>query len=625
MILLAAWASLGAAESTWVGLGPWGGPATLVRVDPQRLESVLAASRNGSLFWSDDGAMHWRRLRFPLISGASIEAALIHPARAGEHRHPLLFAGVAGETAYYSGLYRSDDGGYNWSEVPEIKGQAVFSLVMSAKDPDILVCGTRTAVWLSRDRGATWNRISPLGGKGPSPVVSLAINPDNADEIYAGTTHLPWKTSDGGATWSVIHDGMLDDSDVFSIHVDPAAPERVYASACSGIYSSANSGGLWKRAQGIPGTDRRTHVVTQDPEIGNIVFAGTTAGLYKSIDSGTTWQKLNGHAVRSLAFGSGNGRVVYLATVDRGLLKSTDAARTFREVNEGFAGRHVSHVVQLRSGRIVAVASVDGGAGGVFRSDDGGVTWIHDLPALQKIGSVNHLTAYDGSVIATTAKGLWKMDRDNWVALATPGKSAPLAVEAHSHLWAGGTGGLWRSMNGGGTWTPIRVATDRTPVYEIATHGKSVFVRTRSGLWLSADAGSRWTAAVPPPLGAGQVSGWAIHAKDPRSLFAATAGGLMRSRDLGRTWKRVEHGLPTGFVGSITFDSRPVPTAYTVQLGRIYRSLDGGETWKALDADAGELDGLHVRHLYVAPGDTGKLFAITGGQGLFARKFLSYH
>jgi hypothetical protein len=162
--------------------------------------------------------------------------------------------------------------------------------------------------------------------------------------MYAGTTHLPWKTTDGGATWKSIHQGMIDDSDVFSIHVDSKSPERVYASACSGIYASTSRGEQWRKAQGIPGTDRRTHIVTEDPAYSHLIYAGTTAGLWKSADAGGTWRKLNSHLIRSVEFHPSDGRLMYLATQDRGLLKSMTAGLSTMEINQGFVGRPVQRV-----------------------------------------------------------------------------------------------------------------------------------------------------------------------------------------------------------------------------------------------------------------------------------------
>ena len=64
------------------------------------------------------------------------------------------------------------------------------------------------------------NGLRPADALKLNPIVSLTFDSRDSKILYAGTPHLAWKTSDGGTTWQLIHERMLDDSDVFSILVD---------------------------------------------------------------------------------------------------------------------------------------------------------------------------------------------------------------------------------------------------------------------------------------------------------------------------------------------------------------------------------------------------------------------
>ncbi len=237
-VLLILSSAQNAAKASWHSMGPYGGGAEVIRTLPDAKNSVLAATRTGLLFLSANGGASWDNVPFPAQSAGVLHALEIDP-RAGA----VWYAGMEGNIAQTSGVYRTSDSGRSWTQLPGTKGISVWSLSFSSSNPDVMAAGTDSGVWLTRDSGATWKLISPPGDPELRPVVSLAFDPGDNKILYAGTTHLPWRTADGGATWQSIHTGMIDDSDVFSIQVDPHRPERVLASACSGAYASQRRGG----------------------------------------------------------------------------------------------------------------------------------------------------------------------------------------------------------------------------------------------------------------------------------------------------------------------------------------------------------------------------------------------
>ena len=146
--------------------------------------------------------------------------------------------------------FKTIDGGKTWRESPELKGEAVHAMVQASQDPNMILVGTVSGVWISKNSGDTWEKFT--SNTVPEKLDALAIDPNDKDMIYAGTWWRAYKTTDGGANWRLVKDGMIDDSDVFSIDIDPENPDNVIAAACSGIYRSTNKGEKWSKVQGIP-------------------------------------------------------------------------------------------------------------------------------------------------------------------------------------------------------------------------------------------------------------------------------------------------------------------------------------------------------------------------------------
>jgi photosystem II stability/assembly factor-like uncharacterized protein len=168
----------------------------------------------------------------------------------------------------------------------------VWSIAVFQTSSRVIAIGATDGVFLSRDGGESWNRISPEENAALRPVVSLAFDPLDSRMLYAGTPHLPWKTRDAGKTWTPAIQGMLDDSDVFSIIV--AEPLRqVFASACSGIYRSLDRGDRWSKLPVAELASYRTYQVAQHPRFRKVFFAATALGLVKSVDGGVTWRRVS--------------------------------------------------------------------------------------------------------------------------------------------------------------------------------------------------------------------------------------------------------------------------------------------------------------------------------------------
>src|SRR5688500_948852 len=267
-----------------------------------------------------------------------------------------------------------------------------------------------------------------------------------------------WKTNDAGLSWNNVSDGFFGGG-IGAITVAEADPNVIYVgtgSACPrgnispgiGLFKSMDAGKTWKSI-GLPnaGQVARIQVHPKNPELvyaavlGNIFGESEERGVYRSKDGGTTWEKVlyvsNRTGASDISMDPSNPRIL-------------------------FAGMWHTY----RTPWTIHSGSMDGG---VYRSTDGGDTWqrlTRGLPADVMIGK--------------TAGSVSPADPNRVYAL----------VEA-----AADRGGVYRSDNGGDTWTRTnseRSLQQRAWYYihiHADPHAQATVWASHVGLLKSADGG----------------------------------------------------------------------------------------------------------------------------------------
>jgi photosystem II stability/assembly factor-like uncharacterized protein len=559
----------GARGAQWLPFGPYGGDARSIAADPHDRSHLFLGTANGWIYESHNGGGEWKRLaRLDNRDDLVLDSIIVDPANPSRI---IVGAWVLGSPD--GGLYISDDGGLTWKLPSDLTGQSIRALVAAPSDPKTLVAGTLKGVYRSNDGGAHWQLISPAGSMELHEVESIAIDPKDTNIIYAGTWHLPWKTTDGGAHWNNMKQGIIDDSDVFSIIVDPQSPNVVYASACSGIYRSENAGDLFSKIQGIPSTARRTRVLMQDPQHQNIVFAGTTEGLYRTADSGKTWARMSGPEliVNDVFVDPHDSNRVMLATDRGGVLASNDGGFSFSPSNTGFSARQItSFVVDRYAPSTLYVGVVNDKAwGGVFQSDNGGLTWMQRSSGLEGHDVYSLMQAADHSLLAGTRHGFYRLNNGIWsvssqVTELPPPPPAPKPIK--------------------GKKTPVR-APAKTPkpkvtrfdgtVYSFARVRDIIYAATTDGLLKSTDSGQGWTPVENLPR-----QEWRFVAAHDQTILVTSLHQASLSTDGGGTWKDVNITDSISQIGAVAVDG----SGWLWFGGRegVFHTEDNGTTWASL-------------------------------------------
>ena len=192
-------------------------------------------SRNGRLgVWhSPDAGKSWIRHRAPFPLNSRIQALAAHPRESH-----TVFAG--GDT----GLFVSRDCGARWERITADGAlPTIWSLTIDPVDPDILFAGTRpAAVYRSRDGGRQWEKLAVDIARecsiGTPFVTSVVVDPDNHRSVWAGVEiDGVFRSRDGGDTWTHL-DGGLYDPDIHTVAIAATQPKRLYASTAREMFVS---------------------------------------------------------------------------------------------------------------------------------------------------------------------------------------------------------------------------------------------------------------------------------------------------------------------------------------------------------------------------------------------------
>ncbi len=191
-------------------------------------------------------------------------------------------------------------------------------------------------------------------------------------------------------------------------------------------------------------------------------------------------------------------------------------------------------------------------------------------------------------------------------------------------LYAGAYGGIFKSVDSGGSWAFVNVGLPNLAslwVNALAidpTTPSTLYVGTSEyrdghGVFKSVDSGATWAAADTGLTGM-SVSSLAIDPIAPATLYAGTFGGIFKSVDSGRSWLPVNVGLPSPGhlqVNALAIDPIASATLYAgTELG-ISRSVDFGATWVSLNVPG--LD-VNIQTLAIDPKNPSTLYAgaVTG-------------
>ncbi len=573
----------------------------------QRSLASATAAQRGSAPGAAAGLPDWVALG-PF--GGAVEDVAASPANTN-----IVLAGIAPPSGG-GALYRSIDGGASWSPVPALNGISVYDVAFTPGG--IAYIGTTESAWKSVDGGMNWTQLNLQIGLN-DVVLEVAIDPGNANTIWAGIADAlggqpvnVMRSTNAGANWVNMTPPLAAPMGCDGIAVHPNDSNRVYAcfaGAFGGgqVWVSANGGVSWvNRSAGLPNNPMRdiVHDGSRVLVAGGQLFGSQFVGLYASVNEGVNWTALHDGSwpllvIPDIDIDPNDVNVILAASSGAGVYRSDDGGVSW-QFGVGGSGSLSLNATRFSPGSS-SVIYLGASSAGVLKSIDAGASFG---PSSAGIGALN----------------VFSVD-------ANPNDPEELAI-AFQGL---NDGGVQTSVNGGLTWSSepvpptryntVRFAPDGT-LYAISGGPSSV---APEGLYRR-NAKGTWTGIGPDQgtLFESDLYALRFSGNDPGLIMAGGAdfgvagfeATIWRLPDPAGEWTKVYQGpVPNERVTAIEIVEDGTDDVMIAsfsdfgtepQTGGALRSINGGLGWSP--SSTGLPAGTQGAGLCGSPGDVNTFY-----------------
>jgi photosystem II stability/assembly factor-like uncharacterized protein len=305
---------------------------------------AYAASVGHSVWFSQDLGQKWARAHTHfggIYNESRCWCVSTHPERPG-----TVLAGTD------QGVYQWTAADPKWSHLPsELDSLQILQLAQAPWDPDFLIAGTRPAtVYRSQDGGQTWSRLN-LGNAVECPfintprVTSIHFDPREVDTIWV-TIEIDaiWRSRDRGETWERLGQGLLTDDVHTVVLIDELGPRRILVATEEGLHRSDDEGRSFYPVPVpvAPWPYFRAMVARADRS--GILFlaigdrpSGETSMLLRSRDWGETWEDAGlpvpvNSTIWSIATHPSDPMLIFCCTIFGQVFRSTDGGESWQKL-----------------------------------------------------------------------------------------------------------------------------------------------------------------------------------------------------------------------------------------------------------------------------------------------------
>ncbi len=551
------WAHLGLADGRQIG-GMAIDPKNPDRVFVAVLGHPYGANEERGLYRTLDGGKIWKKILYKDENTGAVQVVLdpknpntvyVHmwSARQGPWEYDNGYTGKS------SGLYKSTDGGENWTQLTKgLPGVAEslgrIGLAVAQSDPSRLygwvTAAKGTGIYRSDDAGESWTLMNSEGrvtGRGDD-FAGVTVDPRNKDVVYVANTST-YRSEDGGKTFTAIK-GAPGGDDYHTIWINPEKPEIMAIASDQGATITVNGGNTWSSWYNQP-TAQMYHVAT-DNRFPYWAYGGQqesgSAGVASRSDYGEiTFREWHPVGIDEYAYAAPDPLNPKLIYGGKGTVFN-QATGEFRDVSP--------HV--LRSGK--------------YRYDrTAAIIFAHADP---------HTLYLASQVLLKTTNGgnSWDVISPD---LTRPDPGVPVNL---------------------GEMAAADKTKHRGVIYSIGPSWKDVntiWVGTSDGLiQVTRNGGKSWQNVTPPELTAwSKVSQVEASHFDEQSAYASVSRFrlddltplIYRTHDGGKSWQKITAGLPADApVNVVREDPERKGLLYAGTESTVYYSLNDGESWQPL-------------------------------------------
>jgi len=581
------------------------------------LGDLFADSNERGVFKSTNGGESWERMLFANERAGAVDLVfdpvnpeVLYASTWNVRRTPYDFSsGGPG-----SGLWKSEDGGANWTSLMEMEGMpegpfGIIGVTVSPVDPDrvwAIMENDEGGVYRSDDAGRTWERTNSDRSLRQRAWYYTRIYADTEDINRVYVMNVAYHVStDGGRTFEAKYAPHGDHHDLW---VAPEDASRLIIGDDGGAQVSYDAGGSWSTYMNQPTS--QFYRVTTDDHFPYRIYGAQQDNSAIRIDVRSSgrfigegnWESTAGGESAHLAPDPVDNDIVYGGSYG-GFLTRFDHDRDLNRAINVWPDNPMG----------------SGAEGMKYRFQWNFPVFFspHDSDKLYTCSQHLHVSTDGGGSWDIISPDLTRNEAEKLVSSGGPITQDNTGVEyyatifaaAESHLeagllWCGSDDGLVHvSRNGGGDWTDVTPkgmpADAMVNCIDIDPHRPGglylAATRYKSGdyqpyLYHTADYGASWTA-ITKGIDDGHFTR-VIRADRtvPGLLYAGTEFGLYVSTDDGENWQSLQHNLPLVPITDLALKDNDLIVATQ---GRSFWVLDDLDVlWQSMEA--APRGGLHL-------------------------------
>lgn len=664
-------------------------------------------STGGGVWKTMDAGISWKN-----ISDGFFKTGTVGAIAVAESDPNVIVVGMGEHaargvmTSMGDGVYKSMDAGKTWKHLGLEKTRHISDVVIHPQNPDIIFITAQGAqygpsqergVYRTNDGGKNWSKVLAVDQN--TGASSLSMDMNNPRILYASMwqhRRYPWimesggkqsgiyKSTDGGDTWKQLKTGLPKAFGKSGISVSRANSERVFAvieaaGEKGGVYRSDNAGKTWKQVNKNRVNIARSWYYMEifaDPQNENIVYV-LNAPVMKSIDGGKSFS--------NISVPHGDNHHLWINPADnKNLINSNDGGANI-SFNGGKSWSTQQNQPTAQFYRVITDNLIpynvyggqqDNSAIGIAsRTNDGGIDWkdwysvAGGESAFIAFDPNNPETIYGGTYQGNISKwtkasreqkpikeypelGLSIAPKDakyryNWNApiISSP-QNRNTIYHAGNVVFKTTNGGLsWKVISpdltkneeekhgpGGGPYTNEAAGGENynTITALVASqHKKGVlYAGTDDGLLhVTQNDGQTWENITPKGIPDGIINSIDVSEHDPASAYIVVmryksmdlGSHIFKTTNYGKTWKKIVNGLnnPNGFARVVRADKKKKGVLYAGTEVGLYVSFNDGGNWQRFKLN---LPIVPINDLIIQDND---LVAATSGRGFWILDDLS--